>query len=452
MPGWRVEDEVLLQRLEDETVLEALFAHLVASSSRASSSSSSRASSSSSRAFSPEPPLGDEASRNRPLRAGPLHPRAAGLVAELRKLAAGAAVVRAALIDQDVSRLASFVDGLDLPSSPPELLHHLALFHANVATALEGTAPEQAAAAWGSSLAAWLALAEERSYLERLQASVLGDVARTPRSTDVGISPERVPFEALAEVARRADRAARDLAPAGRAALLALARTNDAARTAGASTDVALRVRVEAERRRNAAIESALSVIGEGLDEANVRGELASSGRKLLLRAIPVWTWTSHDEAVEHFVVDRIDKIGWELYRARSWDALRQLLDPFRPMFDSLAARIERDPSQIAYAAACAQMFVFLAEVDTHVPRRLVMAERAVKVCPTHRNGRLVLASALCDQAIDTMRAMVLFARKDELERVQALLGRAESLYPQASELPEAKGMLERVKKSRIAV
>jgi hypothetical protein len=97
-------------------------------------------------------------------------------------------------------------------------------------------------------------------------------------------------------------------------------------------------------------------------------------------------------------------------------------------------------------------MFVFLAEVDTHMPRRLAMAERAVQICPTHRNGRLVLASALCDEAIDSMRAMVVFARKDELERVQRLLERAESLYPQTSELAEAKVMLERVKKGRIAV
>jgi hypothetical protein len=63
-----------------------------------------------------------------------------------------------------------------------------------------------------------------------------------------------------------------------------------------------------------------------------------------------------------------------------------------------------------------------------------------------------VLASALCDEAMAAMRAMVVFARRDELERVEALLARAESLYPQATDLPEARGMLERVKKGRIAV
>ncbi|HVH47963.1 MAG TPA: hypothetical protein VM925_36765, partial [Labilithrix sp.] len=267
-----------------------------------------------------------------------------------------------------------------------------------------------------------------------------------------GMLPEGVPLVVLAHLAKRADDAARDLGAPGQAALLALARTADAVKMAGASPGTAERLRIEADRRRNAAIEAALAVIGEGLDEANVRGELASSGRTLLLRAIPVWSWTSNDEAVEHFVVDRIDTIGWELYRARSWDALRYLLDPFRPMFESLAVRIERDPAQLAYAAGCAQMFVFLAEVDHSLARKLELAERAVKICPTHRNGRLVLASVLCDHAMEAMRAMVVFAPRNELDRIETLLARAESLYPQASELPEAKGMLERVKKGRIAL
>ncbi len=449
MPGWRVEDEVLLQRLEDESVLEALFVSLVSpGTAERTPRTSERQGASSGRGEHDH----DERQSGERLLAGQLHPRAAGLVAELRKHALGAAVVSMVLREGDVAHLASFIDDLVLAECAPELLHHLALFHAKVASALEQKASEAAAAAWCRSLAAWLALADERSYLTRLEEAVLGEAARPGRRVDLGPSPERMPLEVVAEIAGRADATARDLGAAGRAALLALARTDDAARMAGAPEAVARRVRAEAERRRNAAIEAALVVIGDGLDEANVRGELASSGRTLLLRAIPVWSWTSHDEAVEHFVVDRIDKIGWELYRARSWEALRYLLDPFRPMFDSLAARIERDPSQIAYAAACAQMFVFLSEVDPHVPRRLALAERAVKICPTHRNGRLVLASALCDEAIHAMRAMVIFARKDELERVQGLLERAESLYPQTSELAEAKGMFERVKKGRIAV
>jgi hypothetical protein len=47
---------------------------------------------------------------------------------------------------------------------------------------------------------------------------------------------------------------------------------------------------------------------------------------------------------------------------------------------------------------------------------------------------------------------MVLFARKDELKRVEKLLARAEALYPKSTELPEAKATLERVKRGRITL
>jgi hypothetical protein len=171
-----------------------------------------------------------------------------------------------------------------------------------------------------------------------------------------------------------------------------------------------------------------------------------------LIRALDVWIWSGNDEAVEQFVIDRLATVGWELYRARAWDALRFMFDPFRPMIDHMARRIEQDPSKIAFAAPCAQMFVFLTDIEPVPVRKGELAERAVRLCPSHRNGRLNLASLLCDDALASMRQMVLFARKDEIERVEQLLKRAESLYPQSTELPEAKAMLERVKRGRIAL
>jgi len=388
-----------------------------------------------------------------------LHSRAGGMVAELRKLPNGTKAVRASIDDNDPTILARFMDALVLRDCPPELLHHMALFHAKGAAALERSEPDIAATAWVRSLAAWIALAEERTYLAKLEEAILKGAQKNGaganhrvRTPDRAIPPERVPLEVMADIAHRANAAARELGAQGRASLIALARADEALKLADASPQMAQDVRSSAERLRNKAIESALAVISEGLDEASVRGELATSGRVLLLRAVPVWTWTGNDEAVEQFVVERVDKIGWELYRARHWDALRYLLDPFRPMFDSLASRIERDPSRIAYAAGCAQMFVFMAEVDRNLTSKLETAERAVKICEASRNGRLVLASALCDSAISAMRQMVVFARRDELSRVEKMIERAEALYPTTSELPEAKNLLERVKKGRITV
>lgn len=415
---WRAEDEALLDRLEDEVALERLFRHHV----------------------------GRAADDER----AALPARAAGMIACVRRVPGGDAAVRAAL-DRDAAPLARLLDAPPMTGRPPELLHHTALYFAKVAAALERAAPEAAANAWTRALAAWLALGEERAYLAALEKAVLGDAPKRA-AADVTIAPEDVPLEIVADLGRRAEATSRDLAPAGRAALLALAWLPDAARIAGVSESVLRRAQREAERQRNAALDAALAVVGEALDEANVRGDLATQARDVLLRALEVWKWSDKDDAVEHFLVDRLGTVGWELYRARSWDALRHLLDPFRPVIEHLASRIEADPTKIAYAAPCAQMYVFLSDVETSAARRLEHAERAVRVCPTHRNGRLVLAALLCDQATIAMRAMVLFARRDDIDRVEALVARAEKLYPQSSDLGPAKAMLERVKKSRLTL
>jgi hypothetical protein len=415
--AWRAEDEALLERLEDEALLARLFEHHVGTVALQSGGA-------------------------RP------HARAAGLVAAARKEPGGdAAVTRAR--SGDVVSLVRFLEAPPLRERRAELLHHLALHHALVARTLETFAPEAAANAWMRSLAAWLALGEERAYLLALTDAILGnekkDAARIP--------PERVPLEVIADVGKRAESTARELAPSGRAALLALAWIDEAARIAGVSEDAKKAAHREAERRRNAAVEAALSAVNEAFEDAKARGTLAREGRSVLVRALEIWAWSAHDEAVEHFCVDRLGTVGWELYRARDWDALRHLLEPFRGMIDHLATRIERDPSKIAYAAACAEMYVFLSDVDTFLQQKVEYAERSVRVCPTHRNGRLTLASLLCDEAMTIMRgSMSVIARKSELQRVEALLARAEKLYPQATDLPEAKAMLDKVKRGSIAL
>jgi hypothetical protein len=141
-----------------------------------------------------------------------------------------------------------------------------------------------------------------------------------------------------------------------------------------------------------------------------------------------------------------VEKIGWELYRARRYDDLRRLLEPYRPVFESLAARIAADPSEIAYASTCAQMFVFSAELGKTASDRRALAERAISICPTHRNARLILASALCDDAMAAMRKLDVFNASREVPRIEALLARAESLYPQSTNLPIARRMLEKLR------
>jgi hypothetical protein len=268
---WRAEDEALLGRLEDELVLTRLFHHHV----------------------------GTLAEHDVP------HPRAAGLIAAVRALPGGEQAVRAAL-DGDVTKLARLVEAPPMRARPPEMLHHIALYYDRVASVLEGAFPDAAANGWMRSLAAWLALGEERTYLASLEDAILGDARKAKDKTGVLIPPERVPLEVVADLGKRAESSARDLAPAGRAALLALSWVGEAGRIGGVPDDVTRRALAAAERWRNAALDAALAIVGEALDEANVRGELTTSGRPILLRALNVWAWSGNDEAVEQFVIDRL--------------------------------------------------------------------------------------------------------------------------------------------------
>jgi len=419
---WRAEDDALLERLENEAALDRLYRHHV----------------------------GAAAER------APLHPRAGGLVAEARRMPGGEAAVRAAL-EGDVGKLARLVDQPPLRDRTPAMLHHIALYFAKVASTTESATPDIAANAWMRSLAAWMALGEERSYLQVLEEAILGIDEKAPAAAKAKpraelVPPERVPLDVLADLGKRAEGTTRDLAPRGRAALLALSWVGEAARIAGAKEDTTRRVRAAAERGRAAALDAALALVGEELDEANVRGDLTTKGRTILARAIDVWAWSGNDEAVEQFVADRLATIGWELYRAHDWPGLRLTFDPFRPIIESFAQRLEKDPTRIAFAAPCAQMLVFLTDIEAVPARKMELAERAVRLCPSHRNGRLNLASLLLDDAMSAMRNMVIFTRKGEIDRIAALVERAEQLYPQSTELPEAKTMLERVRRVRITL
>jgi hypothetical protein len=410
---WRAEDQALLQRLEDEVIVERLFAHHTAG----------------------------VWGRSVP-GARPLPPRAAGLIASARDAGAGDRVALA--LAGDVVPLVRWLEAGPLSRRPPALLHHLAVYHAAVGRALEDVAPDVAANAWSRALAAWLALGRERAYLDTLQAAVLGSAA-----PDARIPAGRVVLELVAELGRIALGSARDLAPRGRAALLALSWIGEAAAHAGVPLEDARSAVSDAERKRTAALDAALAVVGEALSDASARGVLAAEGRAILERTLVIWSWAANDEVVEQWVADQIGNIGWELHRARDWDGLRALVEPFRPLALSLAVRIERDPTKIAFSSHCAQVFVFLADVERDAAARRVHAERAVRVCPTHRNGRLVLASLLCDEAQAKLRAMTVFYRRDELGQVDELVARAEKLYPQLRELPEIKAAASRARGTR---
>src|SRR5688500_13345670 len=137
---WRAEDEALRQRLLDEEAMERLW-----------------------RAQAPEG-------------AALPHPRAAGMIARLRESGAeGAAAVTRLVEARDPTALIARMTPKSYAGVEPVLLHHLSVWYARLAAARAAAGMADAAvAADEHALAAWLALAQEGAYLERLAEAVIG--------------------------------------------------------------------------------------------------------------------------------------------------------------------------------------------------------------------------------------------------------------------------------------
>lgn len=399
---WRAEDEALLARLRDEATFERVW-----------------------RAVAGDARLPD--------------PRAAGMIAALRSSAEGASAVEEAARGE-LAPILRLISQPDPSSLTPVLAHHLALFQATVADVLERASdPARRASAEHPrlrSLAMWLWLAEEGTYLERLARAVIGGALS---ETEVRRAATDVAYGAIARLGAKAREGARELSEPARVALVVLGRVGEAAAMAGVSERVRRHAERAAARERGQAIDDALARIDHALDEAAAREAGMDEIVPLFADAAAAWRWSGKDEHVEHFVVERVTPFCWERYRERRWGELRALLRPIQEPIDRLAVRVEREPAQLAYAAPCAQMLVFRAEVAQTFERQLELAERAVALCPTHRNGRLVLADLLTERGMRELDRAKPWATGDALARAAPDVRRAAELFPQLKRLPEAK-------------
>ncbi len=405
---WRADDEALLGRIEDELLMEQLW--------RAEAGAGTVA----------------------------LHPRASGLVRMLRTLPGGEAAVAAAVDGLragacDVSQLRALTRPSSLRGLEGRLLHHLAVFHRRVADAIGPRSAEAAVVLLGRSMAAWFALGAERSYLRRLSRAVLGDSA----SDDVCESAaEEAVLAPMTELGKRAQQGAPSLSRASLTALRALAQVPQAGRLASCKVATQKRLERYADKQRSLAIERALTPISNAISEATANGSIEQAAPRLMARVAAVWRWADRDEHVERYAVDQVTPVAWNIYADDTdYHRVRALIAPLSPLVDHLAYRIQDDPSRIAYAAPCAQMFVFRSEAATTSAEQRRLAERAVALCPSHRNGRLILATLLCNEVRDRVdRGLLLPVDR---KRLLALVDRAEALYPRTSGLDELRVRLE---------
>ncbi|MBK8940695.1 MAG: hypothetical protein IPM79_24530 [Polyangiaceae bacterium] len=371
----------------------------------------------------------------------------------MRRLPGGAdAVERAAA--GDASSLAEQLRS-SMASWTAALKHAAAIYFERLALERERALPKSgqlsasalAAAAHDATLrrvAAWIALADDGTFVRELASRVAGGAV--PAAVLDGLAEAAVD-RALTELGGRARGAVTDLGARGAAALHALGRIREACKLAGASGATTKRVVALAERAAARAVDEALAPLADELREAQARGAPAAELVASMSRVRAVWEWSGHDEAVERFALDQVTDPAWEIYRRVAWPELRALLAPCEPLYESMEARILARPSELAYAASCAQTLVFRSELETDREREWAFAERALRLCPTHRNGRLVMADLLSARALALLsRTTAPTARRDVAEATE-LLARAEAAFAGRARTKEAQGRLDDTKR-----
>ena len=85
---------------------------------------------------------------------------------------------------------------------------------------------------------------------------------------------------------------------------------------------------------------------------------------------------------------------------------------------------------------------VFRAEAQGGEEVQMATLESALRLCATHRNGRLVLAGILCARAIRALEQATSSTKGRAIAAAEADVARAETLYPQVKRLGEAKEKL----------
>lgn len=396
-----IADRALLERLEDESLLERVFRVRV-EGARVQ------------RTTAPAPVVA---------------PRAAGLLVAMRGTESGREAVDRARAG-DLTALDALLDAPLDGSAPPRLLHHLALFFASAADgarAQGGSGSEERAATLElRALEAWALLLSEQRYLTQLAERVAG--VALPRA-EIHAAIEAAALERVRGLAQRATAGAEQRTADARAALGLLRRVEAHPLPAETSEAVVKRLRAECVRGARQAIDGALAVLTDRFAQAEADPDGLRVEREILGDAAALYAWSQADWYVALFTLERAQTTGWSLYKAKQWPALGALCETLRAMVDDAAQRVSSDPSALPYSSLVAQMLVFRAEMGSVLATRILDAERALRLCDTHRNARVILADLLAERANVTLDSTGVLGRDAALADARRDLDRADQLW-----------------------
>jgi hypothetical protein len=208
------------------------------------------------------------------------------------------------------------------------------------------------------------------------------------------------------------------------------------------SGELAARARARATAAHAEVVAAKIAPLALELDEIASRDWKPAEIASVLDRAHRAWREVGEDAEIERFLVRELPRFAWDLYRERRWDELRALLRPIERPTDRLARRIEADPREIAWAAQCAQALVFRAELAPTLETQIALAERGLRLCPTLRNARLVLADLLCARAERRIDQPLLLRGTDGWAVAARDVERAAEIYPELKRLPALRARL----------
>jgi len=370
-----------------------------------------------------------------------LHPRAAGMIALLRRAGTAKDVLDIASRGNAEPLLRRLFDD-KLAALAPGELHARAIYFEHVARMLPVAEETRAVEAWMRALAAWLALQKERAYLTTFASDVLGKATQE----DIRVAVDHA-WSVIAQLSEEAHAGASTFDRAARLRVLVLRSASQACALAGLTEKEALTVTNRAETALSDITDEALRPIADALETAEARNADTAERGRILHRVAAAWYFCAFDPIAEQFAVDRATPIAWEIYRAPGNQKNRAFLEPLMPLYDSLARRIASDPLHFAYAARCAEIMLFYAELEPTLDQQIRGVEHILLICPTHSNGRLVLAQYLCTKAL---RALTGIPSVANIRDAEALITRAEGLYPEQKSVTNARARLEEVKGGKV--
>jgi len=339
--------------------------------------------------------------------------------------------------------------------SPRSDHHHALLFARFCDEALSKTDFEHAEIFWKESVAAWLRVLDS-DYLDAwLKGMGAADLKTRRHLLEPLIAARVSQLRRGLSLENAANPTALDL-PQTRFAWQALNHLAEQIKASGTGEPALLALGEEVARARGETQADILRQFARMIDALDLSSPDIEALRAPFLWAGAIFDILPMDAAVAARVSDAAVDIGWKLRKLKPDDldtAMPKLLNAARPFNDALEAFI-LEGEAFGHNSTCADFLVFRGEHRARSKGRDAYFERAIAVCPGHRNASMMLSyerlRALSDLLLRvrmvpsaiTMLPGTATRVESAIAEAWELLDQAEALYPSNETIQEYRQQL----------